>query len=415
MNDLDKMTTNSGFLKNSRIKLICMIIFAILMIGLGFLTLTSWIERRETNIGGFIFAIALLILVLNLIIRGLAYTKMVDDSLRLDLRTFTYSFAGVVFFVEMVLRIAPPDNLRGHNEANGDWNYHSAYEIFLNPCDSCGGRDEYVNQSNGDVEIRNVEFSFRHKYNGYGLRDRQFRHEKDSNEYRILGVGTTADSTWLKQLERKLGQMNNGIKYTTMNGGAHGSDLIFAYELLTRCLLVYKPDLVILDLNSTDLGDVSRAGGDERFDSNGIFHRKTGPWWEFAFGSSYIVRLFALKLFHYDWQFNSPAEQIQEQAIALKNISKKINAFQVLATKNNFKFLLVLQPLYYDLTNSDPYSGLQIDSSIRRVNLYPYFKEKMIVQGEPQDKHYWPIDGHFKSYGYGEMAEEIYRNYFQAH
>ena len=75
------------------------------------------------------------------------------------------------------------------------------------------------------------------------------------------GVGTTEDSTWLKQLEHMLNaDPHRFYDYTTLNGGAHGSDLIFSYELLSGCLLKYHPDMVILNLNSTDIGDIVTRG-----------------------------------------------------------------------------------------------------------------------------------------------------------
>jgi hypothetical protein len=199
-----------------------------------------------------------------------------------------------------------------------------------------------------------------------------------------------------------------------MNGGVHGSDLFFSYDLFTRCLLQYNPDLVILNLNSTDIGDIIYRGCSERFDAQGNFQAKKGPWWEFFFGSSYIIRLLSLNIFHYDWQLLSPAQRKAEEERALVEMGKKINEYQALAAKDHFDFLLILQPLQDDIRDHpDPLLKLKYDTNIHTIKLAPVLLDSIHTAHDDYVAFYYPKDGHFTTRGYALEASTIFHQYFQ--
>jgi hypothetical protein len=239
----------------------------------------KWVSYTETNIYGFI-SILLLTLISIISVLGFLEVKYSDSrQLFINLKTLTFSIAGALFLAELMLRFFYTKEFDSYGERNGSKTYHSCYNTYIAPLDSYGGHRFYINQPLSTDDFNKPEFHYLHKYNSLGLRDKEFTTNKKPHEVRILGVGdsftegvgTCADSTWLKQLEYMLNSSGKDIYYTTMNGGVHGSDLFFSYDLFTRCLLQYKPDLVILNLNSTDIGDVISRGCSERFDTQGNF------------------------------------------------------------------------------------------------------------------------------------------------
>jgi len=337
-----------------------------------------------------------------------------------NINILLFAFIIALGMAEIFLRIFFT-GLNSYGEKVHSGHYGSPfYDVLLRECDSCNKDYFFINSPNSSFELRNSEYHYRHIYNSLGLRDREFNLRKKSDEFRIIGLGdsfvegmgTSGDSTWLKQLEYKLNQGAAGLKYVTMNGGKGGSDLFFSYDLLTRCLVKYKPDLVILNLNSTDVGDIMCRGGYERYDSKGNCHPKEGgPWWEFFFGASYIVRLIVLNVLHYNWQLQPKIAELK----ALSEISKKISDYQGIAKKEHFAFLLVLQPLQSELNEQSSFTAkLKIDSGIRNVDLTSILVDKIKEQHGKTSLFYYPLDGHFNARGYGVEADAIYNTYFKS-
>lgn len=53
-----------------------------------------------------------------------------------------------------------------------------------------------------------------------------------------------------------------------------------------------------------------------------------------------------------------------------------------------------------------------VDSSITRIDLTGALNSHINHSEETMHQYYWPVDGHFKTLGYGLEPEEIYKNYF---
>ena len=385
----------------------------------------TWTVQGETTAWAFVWMLACISLFKAFLFYGLRSKDIISKKTFGNLMALLFSLVIAMLVGEGMLRFTAKD-LRSYGERNGSPNYNTPYKIYLHTCDSCDGRSYFINDPNGHEEFYKPEFHYDHKYNSLGLRDKQFKVAKDSNEYRILGlgdsftegVGTSQDSTWLKQLEYRL---NNDTvlkkHYTTMNGGAHGSDLFFSYDLLAHCLLKYKPDAVILNLNSTDINDIVFRGAYERYDAKGNFVGKKGPWWEPLFGSSYLVRLVTLKALHYNWQLMSAHQQQDENEKAYKAISQKIDDYQALAQKNGFEFFLVLQPLKEELKpNTNILENIRVPSSVKYLDLTHQMLMDQLVSltQEKATDYYWPIDGHFTTRGYKMEGEAIYGRYFSS-
>ncbi len=379
----------------------------------------QWVYERNTSIWGFICLLTLGLAFAISFLRFFFSREYITRNIFSNLTVLVSSFPVALLLAELMLRWFST-GLESYGERNGSPVYHSSYDVYIQQFEN-GSGSFFVNQPSGTEMFNKSEFQYLHKYNSLGLRDREFKTDKDSNEFRILGlgdsftegVGTSEDSTWLRQLEYMLNHTSQKTRYTTMNGGAHGSDLFFSYELFDRCLLKYKPQLVILNLNSTDINDCIYRGCGERFDAQGHFHCKKGPWWEFFFGCSYIVRLIVLNFLHYDWQLLSPAAQKNEEEIVLTEIGKKINDYLTLTKKNKITFLLVLQPLQEDIRDrTDPLQRLKFDTSIHYIRLDSYLSDSIHAYHDDFSLFYWPKDGHFTTRGYAIEANAIFKDYF---
>jgi lysophospholipase L1-like esterase len=386
----------------------------------GYFILNRWVNDGQVDINGFYLLLAAFALLMYQLIGLAEGTKVVQKSLRNNLYLLLAVLLVTLLGTELGLRQFA-HSLKSGPEKSGDQFYTTAFHYYIRQCDSCDGRNEYVNGPNTKLDYKTAEFDYMHLYNDYGLRDHEFNVKKDTNEYRILalgdsfveGVGTTADSSWVKRLEGMLNSKPGPVHYNVMNAGVHGSDLFFSYELLQRCLLKFKPDLVILDLNSTDNGEIVVRGDFERFDSAGNYHNKKGPWWQFAFGSSYMVRLLFLNLLHYNWSLQSPWQYREDQVKGIEKISLKTKDYYRLSKEQNFKFLLVLQPLQNELSDESNFLGrLKTDTAIDKIDLTGGINDTVVAH-PPLSQWYWPKDGHFTSLGYGLEAELIYKEYFE--
>ena len=376
-----------------------------------------WRIWDTDKVAGFPCFVSLLLILFVLgfvLIRSVQDIGLVRVKTVMSLMLLLFSFCFALLASELSLR-SFDQNLKSYGERNGAGHYSTAYRVMLHKCDSCGGGYYFINQPNGTEEFSKPEFHYQHKYNSLGLRDKEFTQHKDSNEFRILGlgdsftegVGTSADSTWLKQLESKLNANQNEGHFTTLNGGAHGSDLIFSYELLSHCLLKYHPNLVILNLNSTDIGDIVTRGTAEGINLKNGYAEGHAPWWEYLYGSSYLVRLFVMDGLGYNWELLSAEGQRKAEKEAIQAISEKIKDFERLAHDQHFFFLLLIQPLKDELAGN-VLSHVELDSSLERIDLTPYFAEKINKNHEPLSKYYWPVDGHFTNLGYELEARAIY-------
>ncbi len=154
----------------------------------------------------------------------------------------------------------------GHKEPDLRLSNHVPYWEEMNECD---------------------EFKYWHRYNSLGLRGKD--PSKDTAKINIVGlgdsytegVGTPEDSTWLQLVENNLNQVRRGQlkKIQCINGGIMGNEPIAEYIILKELLLPYKPRVVILAVNCTDISDIVELGGWERFNNN---HRKI-PWYAYIY------------------------------------------------------------------------------------------------------------------------------------
>jgi len=255
------------------------------------------------------------------------------------------------------------------------------------------------------------EFSDDIKCNADGLRDVDHPLKKDTGEYRIIclgnsfteGIGTMQDSSWPKQLEKRLNK-NTKRKFTVFNAGMSGSDPFFEYMLLEKKMLNYNPNLVLVALGSSDFGFYRFRGGFERFTSDGYRFRKA-PSRESLYALSYIYRLILNNIFMYD-NLLSPAEQNDERIKSTSDIEECINRFVKLSHEKHFDLRIIFIddggdkyfPLIYKLTKQN---------KIPIFNMFKYNNDIEKLYLSDRSKYYWPQDGHCNSKGYGLIAKGV--------
>jgi lysophospholipase L1-like esterase len=268
-----------------------------------------------------------------------------------------------------------------------------------------------------DHDLKTGEYCYHRTINSEGLSDIEHPAKKDSNEYRIVGLGdsftegdgTDVDSTWLKFLERNLTKYPLNKRLTFMNAGVCGSDPYFEYILLKEKLLKFKPDLVLVAVNNSDLTDILLRGGMERFRSDGTLQYNPAPWWEPIYATSHISRLFFTAMGYNDLLIKRNGHNYSDSEAKLIEIIRNFNS---LSKQENFKFILIFHPHKTDIDRkTSKLDGVikQINSEkeLEVLNLLTYFIEKEKIDSSNSQNYYWVKDGHHNAKGYAAFARGV--------
>jgi hypothetical protein len=126
--------------------------------------------------------------------------------------------------------------------------------------------DEYRHHRlvpNSYAEFRRRDFSYIQRVNSLGLRGREVPAEKPTNSYRIvmlgdsftMGMGVEDDQTFSVLVERSLKQdgAKCGRSIEVLNAGVDSYAPILSFLQLKRDLWPLKPDMVVLNLDVSDL------------------------------------------------------------------------------------------------------------------------------------------------------------------
>ncbi len=184
------------------------------------------------------------------------------------------------------------------------------------------------------------DFKYASITNSFGIRDKEWREEKDS-AYRIIalgdsfaeGVGAPADSSWVRLLENLLQQ--RGARCEVFNAGISGSDPFFEYVLFRDKLARFRPDCVLVSINSSDIHDFILKGGMERFHADGTSHFRNAPEYEMLYEKSHIVRAFCDLALRQPLTgvFLNEDELAQEMNNSVRKICGVIDSFRHLLTR----------------------------------------------------------------------------------
>jgi len=196
-----------------------------------------------------------------------------------------------------------------------------------------------------------------------------------------------------------------------MNCGVKGYDTVNELTELEENYLNYKPDMVIVAINSSDIVDILVRGGKERIGRP--FYKPPGsPRWEIFFGSSYIVRLFVQGILGYDWTLKSERQRNADTQRGLDIIYQTVLDFKKLSKDHGFRLVTVFHPTVQELINDSwQFDGiiekLSEDNDIAVINLLVYYKamcEKLRIRASDI---YWPVDLHHNPMGYRLFASGV--------
>lgn len=272
----------------------------------------------------------------------------------------------------------------------------------------------WVHTPNTVIRNQRKEFLFVREVNSLGLSEKEVEKKKGS-KYRILaigdsfteGVGVNYEETWVKQMETRWKKQN----VQTINAGVGGSDPVYEFALYRDKLAAYKPDIVVVTINATDIQDIASRGGFDRFHEDGTAGRDA-PSWEWIYASNHLFRMIMHGAFKYNSGLikNADSEEMKQKSIQI--IEEAILKFRDLTTKENTQLLIVLQPSLTEFKNGKhtPFFG-QLELAkflktrgINYLDLSIEFKKK----GRAIVDYYYPLDTHFNKKGYALFGKTVY-------
>lgn len=272
----------------------------------------------------------------------------------------------------------------------------------------------------GTVIQRNkTEYTYSASINSLGIRGKELQPCDSCVTVLALGdsftegVGSPDDSTWVMLLEQKYASDNIYKKVRLINAGISGSDLFFEYKMLEHLFDSFRPQVVILSVNASDIDDYIVRGGFERFSNpQKVVYRK-GPWWEYFYSFSFIFR----RIVHGVWGLNrnfltqQQEENLREEAkSAICNaITKEYNNF---SAAKNFKLIVVFQPMLEELTKNKMELSLCLQTlranEISVIDLFPAFKHEIEKLNGNTQNLFWQNDLHYTPTGNVLVASEIF-------
>lgn len=363
----------------------------------------------------YVYLIALLFSIMFVKI-SLRKSKPLLQNLELSL----YVLFVCLFVIELSLRYITKTNLN-YCEANGSFFCFDQRAIRL---DYLARKFVYKDkdiwgytQKNKSVVKSTPEYTYEHRYNSMGFRCS----ELDTGNIKIIltlgdsfteGVGTPQDSTYPETLLRILKKQHPEKKYSLINAGKAGNDILAEYMMFKHSLIGFKPDIVLILLNNTDINDIAEKGGLERFDPNGMQHFPGRPWWSPLAEVSLIFRTFVMSGLGYNFSYLNPSEEKQRKAEAETQIVNVIiNKLHPLASAYHSKLFIIYQPILSDFEKdglANIKSRLSHHPEINTIDLLPLFKQDIKHNRTTLKELYWPIDLHFKPAGYIYLANKIY-------
>lgn len=288
------------------------------------------------------------------------------------------------------------------------------------------------------IKKENKEFITEYTTNNEGFRDENFDLIKHNFRIITIGdsftecVGSTNDSTWQIQLKEKI-NISLNKKVEIYNCGIASSDPVAEYFLLKDKLIKYNPDLIIMTINDSDIPEIEIRGGFNRFDHKNNLIIKKKPFWSFLLYSK-VFRLLNLTIC--DFALNPLWKQKEEVEKANSIIQNSIDSVNQLCLINKAKFLILFQPIQWEIDNGLPYKFnstieyceknnleyLDVREEFKKLNVrvgnkksrfegifsYLYKKQDMNKDQILGSEIYWEYDYHFNNYGYSLFAKAIY-------
>lgn len=272
----------------------------------------------------------------------------------------------------------------------------------------------WTHTPNTIITNQKKEFLFSREVNSLGLSEKEIEKEKGT-KVRILaigdsfteGVGMSYEASWVKQMEQRWKSKN----VQTINAGVGGSDPVYEFALYRDKLLDFKPDLVVLTINSTDIMDIISRGGFGRFHEDGTAGKEPESW-EWIYASNHLFRMIITSAFNYNSILIKNEDSRESKLKAVEILKDVVVRFKQLTSHNNTELIVVLQPSIQEFSNGKhtPFTGqLELanfmkNEKINFLDASTEFRKK----GKSIPEYYYPIDTHFNKKGYALFGKTIY-------
>lgn len=282
-----------------------------------------------------------------------------------------------------------------------------------------------LREKNAVDNYNQAEFDYEIRTNSLGFRDVEHPLAKEPGEYRILAIGDSFtegqgapfDQTGLSVLDGNLNALNDAHRYRVMVAGVAGSDPFYQYRLLLDQLLVYQPDLVMMISNGSDVIDVMRRGGEERFLPDGRVRGVEPPMPAVAwlYEHSHFARFILSEVFDYTYLMVTKSERGRRVAAAQEKMTALILKLDRLLQDQGIEFVLVVLPdqreverdTYDDMRDLQGLVDFARANGVATIEVKPYFVERVTSGDSKLADLYWPKDFHFTPLGYRYMGEAI--------
>jgi hypothetical protein len=143
---------------------------------------------------------------------------------------------------------------------------------MIEPLTSTEEKEQLLTSLKNFQEVSKI--SFQECSGKLGFRDYEWTIEKPENTFRIIALGDSytagpyvdCNSTWPKQLEKKLNELNLTIKFEVFNMAGPGMEMIGKLDTFKNFGLKYNPDMVILQYLDDDwISPETRTNATELF------------------------------------------------------------------------------------------------------------------------------------------------------
>jgi hypothetical protein len=267
-----------------------------------------------------------------------------------------------------------------------------------------------------------IEFSIDHHYNNLGFKGKDIL-AKETGEYRIVALGDSFTEgaaapdgySWPEQLHKMCSSADSNIN--VINLGKSGNDPVFEYKALKDTFIKLQPNMVLLAINGSDISEIITRGNlVQRFYKNGTTHLKKGPWWEFFYAYSYIVRNFIHGVFGFDHLFISKKDYRNNKdpfCDAAKDLADCLQETYLYCSSKKINFYVVFIPEQYEMEMRSFGKCLGNTYNICKTNniplvFLPTLYENKGMNNENAYKYYWTNDKHHNQIGYELLAQCVF-------
>jgi hypothetical protein len=270
--------------------------------------------------------------------------------------------------------------------------------------------------------------------NSHGLRGPEITYEKPPNTFRILNLGDSVTMGWGVREEETYGRrlesilnesgQNNGLRFQVINAGVPGWNLENAAAYLQAEGLKYRPDLVLLDL--TTANDIRGHSALEVDNQPGVIN-----WLQ---AKTYFWPLLTVQLRWMESRaegrdridvIDPPTDPdeyfpLDPNAENWTRVWKWVTAINQLAKENDARFLLVMFPVEFQVTDEDfptlpqeMFMAKSSEAGITTLDLLPAYRkacrEKPGGACQREDRYLFAdVWMHPSAYGHELTADEIY-------